>query len=144
MSEKEIRHQRKKEEIIAVMENFKDANGNIDLTKLRNEKKNVYNQISYYFGSIDEALVEAGLEAINSKDAAKGAPLNRKTLRNALAYDMLVKLRDEYTLEEIGKRYGVSRAHINQLFQSLSKTFGNKEDEEENVESPEFKNTSIN
>lgn len=120
----------KRLEIIKEMKKYSDNNGNIDLTRLRKENNKVYSKISYYFGSIDEALIECGLNAAyKSKNEASGAPLSRKTLRNALAYDMLVDLREKHTLEEIGNKYGCSRAYINQLYQSLHKIFGENQEE---------------
>lgn len=125
MTTQNERSTQKKTEIIAVMNKYKDEYGNIDLSKLRKEDGATYNKISYHFDTIDKALIAAG--AANSgqaKDLAKGAPVNRKTLRNELAYDMLVELRSKHTLEAIATRYGCSRAHINQLFQSLQSSIG--------------------
>lgn len=122
------RRKLKQQEIINVMLQYKDEFGNIDLSRLRKENDKVYNRISYYFGSIDNALIACGSGSQATKDdnivqkAAKGAPINRKILRNELAYDMLVELRKKHTLEEIATRYGCTRAHVNQLFQSLAKS----------------------
>ncbi|MNR64416.1 hypothetical protein D3C85_1870560 [compost metagenome] len=53
------------------------------------------------------------------------------TLRNALAYDRLVELRKNHTLEEIGEIYGgVSRAHVRQLLESLELSVGAKRKQE--------------
>lgn len=122
----EEKREQKRSEIIAVMKTYADENGNIDLTKLRTEVPKVYARISYYFGSIDQALIEA-------QGGNSGAPVNRMTLRNQLAHDHLKYLKEDLklTFEEIGNRYGVTRAHVSQLSKSLEKTFGNKEQEAE-------------
>lgn len=114
----EDKRDQKKAEIIQSMKRFADENGNIDLTRLRQEMPKVYSRIPYYFGNVDKALIEA-------QGGASGAPVNRLTLRNQLAYDHIKFLREDkrLTLEEIGNHYGVTRAHVNQLYQSLSKTF---------------------
>lgn len=121
----EDKREQKKSEIIAVMKEYKDSHGNIDLTKLRQDMPKVYARIPYYFGNIDQALIEAN-------GGTSGAPVNRLTLRNQLAYDMLKYMREEkrMTLEEIGQKYGVTRAHVNQLYQSLGKTFGDEQEVE--------------
>lgn len=119
------RRNQKKNEIIETMQQYRDEHGNIDLGRLRKEDRSTYNLISYYFVNIDNALIAAGSSNSEySKEVAKGAPVNRKTLRNELAYDMLAELRGKHTLEEIAQRYGCSRAHVNQLFQSLSNSVG--------------------
>ncbi|MNL99724.1 hypothetical protein D3C76_02110 [compost metagenome] len=122
----EEKREQKRSEIIAVMKQYADENGNIDLTKLRMEAPKVYARISYYFGSIDQALIEA-------QGGTSGAPINRMTLRNQLAHDHIKYLREErkMTLEEIGGIYGVTRAHVNQLYKALGKTFGTQEKEAE-------------
>lgn len=123
--ERNMKREKKKQEIIGIMLKYKDEFGNIDLSRLRKEDSKTYNKITYYFGSIDEALAESGFQS--SKDGsqvANGAPLNRKTLRNELAYDMLVQLRKEHTLEEIAQKYDCTRAHVNQLLQSLRMSVG--------------------
>jgi len=134
MTTQNEKREQKKQEIIEEMMKFKDEYGNIDLTRLRKENDKLYNRISYYFKGMDNALMAAGATGkggSNSSEPATGAPVNRKTLRNELAYDMLVQLREKHTLEDIAQRYGCSRAHVNQLFQSLSKTVGATEDQED-------------
>lgn len=123
----EDKRERKRREILEVMRAYRDQYGNVDLTKLRRERPNVYSRISYYFGSIDGALEEF----INAEEgnaiparASRGSSVNRLTLRNQLAYDMLEYLRRELTLEDIAVRYGVSRAYVNQLHQSLKRSVG--------------------
>ncbi|AEO93825.1 gp580 [Bacillus phage G] len=131
---KNAKHELRRQEILEVMGKYKDEFGNIDLSRLRKEDNKTYNKISYYFGSIDEALIACGSQNTEEERGAdKGAPVNRKTLRNELAFDMLTQLREKYTLEEIAQSYGCSRAHVNQLFQSLAKSVGaaNKEDNED-------------
>lgn len=134
MTTRSERHEEKKMEIIEFMKQYKDENGNVDLSRLRKEEPKVYAKIPYYFGSIDQAVIELLTDSSEEiKLSAKGATINRKTMRNQLAFDMLNILREKYTLEEIGKMYGVSRAHVNQLYQSLAKSLGvTKENKKEN------------
>lgn len=133
MNEKKLQRQ---QELIDIMLQYKDEHGNIDLSRLRKEDNKTYNKISYNFGSIDEALIACNANGLETNNiAAKGAPLNRKTLRNELAYDMLSELRKNNTLEEIAERYGCTRAHVNQLFQSLTASVGEIRKSEENENS---------
>jgi hypothetical protein len=125
------RREQKKNEIKEVMKRYQDEHGNVDLTKLRLEEPKVYRKIPYYFKSIDNALAEFNGVAAVSPIPNKGGSINRLTLRNQLAWDMLKELREKHTLEEISSRYGVSRAHVNQLYQALSKSIGANENEEE-------------
>lgn len=126
------KHNLKRQEIVKAMLKYKDESGNIDTTMFRKEESNTYNLISYYFGSLDNALSAAasynGEEVIavvdSGTEVAKGAPVNRKTLRNELAYDMLVELKSKHTLEQIATRYGCSRMHVSQLFKSLENSIG--------------------
>ncbi|MNB73737.1 hypothetical protein D3C81_496950 [compost metagenome] len=131
--EKAERHQVKKQAIIDLLSQYKDSSGNIDMTRFREEQSSAYTRIPYYFGSVENALQQFHLVATGNS-VGKGSPTNRLTLRNELAYDMLVELRKNHTLEEIGSMYGgVSRAHVNQLFQSLDMSVGAKRREKQNV-----------
>jgi truncated hemoglobin YjbI len=104
----------KKHEIKSVI--MKYATNNIfDITKFREENSKIYATIPYYFGSIDKMLEEFGLIKVQKTK-------NKVTLRNKLAYDYLKELREKHTLEEIAKKYGVSRALINQQYQALELT----------------------
>lgn len=138
---REQKRQMKKQEIIDIMTQYKDENGGIDLSALRKEDNKTYNKISYYFGSIDNALAECGvMNVVPSNSSDKGASLSRKTLRNELAYDMIATLRKNHTLEEIAQRYGCTRAHVNQLFKSLAVATGKGYEDEVEVELGESQN----
>ncbi|MNV54170.1 hypothetical protein D3C71_1463440 [compost metagenome] len=128
------RHHTKKHEIIGLLSQYRDENGNVDMTKFREDQSSAYTRIPYYFGSVENALQQLHLVA-SGNSIGKGSPTNRLTLRNELAYDRLVDLRKNHTLEEIGTMYGgVSRAHVNQLFQSLDISVGAKRREKQSAE----------
>ena len=123
------RQTQKKQEILDLMSKYKDEHGNVDMTKFREEQTSAYARIPYYFKS-----VEGALQALNSglsSEVSKGSPTNKLTLRNSLAYDKLVELRKNHTLEEIGNMYGgVSKAYVRQLFESLEMSVGAKRKEQ--------------
>lgn len=105
--------QKKKDEIKEVILKYvKD--GVLDISKFRKENKSIYSTISYYYGSINNMLDELNLIKVQ-----KIKNKSNVTFRNRLAYDMLCELRKEHTMEQIAKMYGVSRALVNQLHQSL-------------------------
>ena len=90
------------------------SDGIFDISKFRTENPKLYAKIQYHFGGVDNVLDELGLVRVQ-----KSKQKNRITFRNMLAYDRLKELREKYTLEEIGKIYGVTRASVNQLYQAL-------------------------
>jgi hypothetical protein len=104
----------KKQEIKSIVMNYA-TNGIFDITKFREENSKIYATIPYYFGSIDKMLTEFDLIKVQKTK-------NKVTIRNRLAYDHLKELRKKYTLEQIAKQYGVSRALINQQYQALELT----------------------
>ena len=83
------------------------------ISEFRKDNASDYAKIAYYFGSINNMLKELKLIKINSSST------NKMTLRDSLAYDLLVILKNHYTLEEIAEKYGVTKALVNQLSQSL-------------------------
>lgn len=90
------------------------SNGNeFNISEFRKNNASDYAKIAYYFGSINNMLNELKLIKISSSST------NKMTLRDSLAYDLLVILKNHYTLEEIAEKYGVTKALVNQLYQSL-------------------------
>lgn len=87
----------------------------LDISKFRNENPKEYNKLSYYFGSIDEAI-KAG-NWVKKRYANNST--NNLTLRNKLALMKLNELYEKYTYEEIGIKYNVSKAAVSQLHKSL-------------------------
>ena len=88
-------------------------NGKINLTEFRKNFPSEYANIAYYFGNINSMLSELNLIKITKHNN------ERVILRDKLAFEMLKQLRKNYTLEEIGKMYGVTKPLINQLFNNL-------------------------
>ena len=103
----------KKELIIQTIKKY-SQDGVLDVSSFRNNEPKLYASIPYYFGSVDKMLKDLNLTKLQN-----GAYSNKMTLRNKLAYEYLVKLRKNYTLEEIADKYNVSRALINQQYQAL-------------------------
>ena len=103
----------KKQQIIETVKEYTET-GIFDITTFRKENPKLYASLPYYFGGINSLLDELGLVKIQ-----KSQQKNKVTLRNRLAYDMLVELRKTNTLEQIATKYDVSRASINQLYQAL-------------------------
>lgn len=117
----------KRQEILAVAKNYKDeSTGTINLTQLREDHKTIYDKISYYFQGMDNFLKE--IDAIRSNQEA-GISANKKIVRNKLAYDMLVHLREDkkMSFEEIGNQYDVSKMYMSKLFRELKELFDNEE-----------------
>lgn len=103
----------KKQQIIDSIMEYAN-NGVVNISEFRKENPKLYAALPYYFGGINSLLDELGLVKVQ-----KSQQKNKVTLRNRLAYDMLVELRKNYTLEQIANKYDVSRALINQLYQAL-------------------------
>lgn len=106
----------KKQELIQEINKYVE-NSIFDISKFRLEKPKLYATLPYYFGSIDKMLAQLGLVKIQ-----KSQSKNKVTLRNRLAYDYLKQLRENYTLEQISKKYDCSRSLINQQYQALELT----------------------
>lgn len=103
----------KKQQIINSVMQYVD-NGVFDVSEFRKVNPKLYAALPYYFGGINSLLDQLGLVKVQ-----KSQQKNKVTLRNRLAYDMLVELRKTQTLEQIANKYDVSRALINQLYQAL-------------------------
>ena len=88
-------------------------NGKINLTEFRKNFPSEYASIAYYFGNINSMLSELNLTKITKHNN------ERVIFRDKLAFEMLKQLRKNYTLEEIGKMYNVTKPLVNQLFNSL-------------------------
>lgn len=103
----------KKQQIIDTIKQYTE-NQIFDIATFRKENPKLYASLPYYFGGVNSLLEELGLVKVQ-----KSQQKNKVTLRNRLAYDMLVELRKDNTLEQIANKYDVSRASINQLYQAL-------------------------
>ena len=88
-------------------------NGKINLTEFRKNFPSEYASIAHYFGNINSMLNELNLIKITKHNN------DHVILRDKLAFEMLKQLRKNYTLEEIGKIYGVTKPLINQLYNNL-------------------------
>lgn len=110
---------KKKQEIYEAMKKYIDENRCINIKAFRDENPQLYAIIPHYFGSVNNALTELNLIKITvtkHKTADKAV-----SLRDMLAFDMLEYLRksEKSSLEEVAKKYGVSRPAINQLHKAL-------------------------
>ena len=88
-------------------------NGKINLTEFRKNFPSEYASIAYYFGNINSMLSEINITKITKHNN------ERVIRRDKLAFEMWKRLRKNYTLEEIGKMYNVTKPLVNQLFNSL-------------------------
>ncbi len=117
--------QNKRKQIVDLAKQYIEKDGKVNMTKFRKEHTNIYTQLNYYFKGVDGLLEAINPELINDsqkKSTGRGCPVNGQSVRNELAYDMLILLRKNHTLHEIGEMYGVSRAHIHQLIQAMERT----------------------
>jgi hypothetical protein len=115
----EVKLQEKKDEIYSLMKNYIDENGTIDLGAFRKNHGSTYGLIPHYFGSIEKALLELNLVKITP--ARNRSNKNDISLKDKLSLDMLNLLRETHSFEEIGSKYGVSRALVSQLQKALLK-----------------------
>jgi hypothetical protein len=112
----------KKQKIIELAKKYIAKNGTMDMSTFRKEQPSAYSRLNYYFNGVSGLLkqISPTVEVEKTKKASgRGCPINAQSVRNELAFDMLLLLREKHTLEEIGKMYGVSRAHIHQLLQVM-------------------------
>ena len=102
----------KKEQLKSLMKETV-TNNIFDVNAFREKHSTEYATLPYYFGSVNSAIEQNGW--------IKSAKVKTKTvtLRNMLAYYALSNLREEKTLEEIAKEFGVTRTAVNQLFNAL-------------------------
>ena len=95
--------------VIQMLKECMDVNGVINITSFRNKHRTEYNKLSQYFGTVDAAIEEIGaVKMLNSR--------NIPTLSQRLAYDMIKEMSKTYSVAEIARKYGVSRACVNQLY----------------------------
>ncbi len=112
----------KKKEIIDLAKRYIAHDGKINMSAFRKEQPSAYSKLNYYFNGVSGLIKQINpnsAEEKRKKATGRGCPINAQSVRNELALDMLLLLRENYTLEEIGKMYGVSRAHIHQLLQVM-------------------------
>lgn len=126
----------KKNELLNLMSQYVDENSNcINISKFHNENPKEYALLPHYFGSVNGAIAEGGWIKI-SKPQHKGG--KGMILRDALALEMLKLMRnggkvEKQTLEEIAKKFEVTRPAINQLFKALEKTHNSVKEESEDM-----------
>lgn len=131
-----------KVEIRRVAETYRNENGVIDLSKLRNEQSNIYSKISYHFGTINGFL--ADMENYKNPSAQPANfVVTREAIRNRLTWDRLKELRDKngdnMTFDEIGLMYGKSKVYMARLYKDLESIFAT----DSNAISPEA-GTTVN
>lgn len=103
--------------------------GKLNLTELRIDDNSLYTRICTMFESIEEFKKEiAPIECFydkkanyvaKKKDSVYIPTLQTKSLRNELAFQKLMELRRDSTLEQIAENYGVSKQAVQQLFDNL-------------------------
>lgn len=120
----EQKREDKRQEILAIAQGYKDQTGGINLAKLKEDHATIYPKISYYFQGMDNFLKAMGVVKTNL-DA--GISVNKNIVRNRLAYDMLVHLREDQKMsfEAIGKKYNVSKMYMSKLFREMKELFDN-------------------
>lgn len=108
----------KRKEIMDIAEKFRDERGNLDLSQLRQNKPKVYASISYYFGSIDQFMVDVNADKTSSVELSSVKPT---AIRNQLAFERLNHLRVEKDLsfDVLGKQYDKSRMYMSKLYRDL-------------------------
>jgi hypothetical protein len=117
--------EKNKNAIVELAKTYLEKDGKINMSAFRKENPSIYTRLHYYFNGIDGLIKEVSpqtLEDSSRKSNGRGCPVNGNSVRNELAYDMLLLLRKNMTLHEIGQIYGVSRAHIHQLLHAIEKT----------------------
>lgn len=122
-----------KERILALLKTSKDTDGRIDIGEFRRKNPSEYALLNHYFGS-----VTAAVDMVQGVKVARTQ--RRVTLRDSLAYERLVQLREDNTLDDIAKERGVTRMAINQLFHALEASV--KEAEAESIAEAEAESKS--
>lgn len=117
-----------KADIVLVAENFRTPSGNIDTSRLRKERPDMYTKIPYHFGNINNFISHMN-DGINENLEGAGTTMNRDVVRNRLAYDRLKDLYevDKMTWANIGLMYGVSKVYVNRLYNDLKRVFGDNQ-----------------
>ena len=93
--------------------------GVLNITTFRNLHKKEYGKLGSYFGSVSNALEEAGIIKVTSQ---KTSP----TLIMKLAYNMIKEQNKDKSLAKIAADYQVSRAALSSLYQRLGNVIGSE------------------
>jgi hypothetical protein len=114
----------KKQKIVDLAKRYIKQDGTLDMSNFRKEQPSSYSRLNYYFNGVSGLIeqINPNKDIVKEKvkrASGRGCPINAQSVRNELAFDMLLLLRENHTLEEIGKMYNVSRAHIHQLLQVM-------------------------
>lgn len=108
----------KKEELIKLMSQYVDEDKCFDITRFRQNHSSEYSLLPHYFGGVNKAIDELGWIKVIKRNGKNG---ETATFKDVLAYKMLEQLRDEHSLCEIAKQFGVTKSLVRQLHLSLKK-----------------------
>lgn len=118
----ELKMKRKEEGKRRALEYLKqciDTNGTLNITNFRNLHRAEYGKLASYFGSVDNAVAEAGAIKITTQK-------NTPTVMQRLAYDYICEQIKTKSIAELARKYNVSRATLNQLFKRLQNVIENE------------------
>lgn len=116
----------KKEELVKLMSQYVDEDKCFDVTQFRQDHSSEYSLLPHYFGGVNKAIDELGWVKVIKRTGKNG---ETATFKDVLAYKMLEQLRDEYTLDEIAKQFGVTKSLVRQLHLSLKKVIDIEKEE---------------
>ncbi len=102
----------KKSELLKTLKEFSNGDNAINISEFRKVNQNDYNLLSHYFGSVGNAVSEAGLIKISKHN-------EKLNFRDKLALESLKQLRKVYTLEQIGEKFGVTKVAVSRLYKVL-------------------------
>lgn len=111
------------------------VDGKLNLTELRQQNKSLYVRICAVFENIDDfkRAVEPIVCFYNRRKqpeverSDKHLPaVDIASLRNELAFQKLIELRETNTLEQIASKYGVTRQAVHQLHNVLSEFYAER------------------
>lgn len=109
-----------KMQIIRKMKSCIDDRGVLNISEFRINNPKEYSKIPMCFGSVDKAMEVVGAVKLTNQ---KSTP----TLKMMLAYDYIkLMIEQGNSLGAIANQYGVDRANINQLYNSLKKAIENE------------------
>jgi transposase-like protein len=115
MDEKQRKIEETKKQIINDMKSCMDSRGVLNITEFRNKYRKEYGKLPIYFGSVDKALEVVGAVKVTNQK-------NTPTFQMRLALDYLNLLTSQgNSVASIARKYGVSRANVNQLYHRLQK-----------------------
>jgi hypothetical protein len=122
----------KREQLIDAAKEY-IADNKLNLSTLRKENNSLYVRICAVFDNIDDFKnAIAPIECVYSKDRAERRTFRSNahilgveivSLRNELAYEKLVELRETMSYEQIAKRYGLSKQGVYDLYVRLSEQY---------------------